>query len=792
MSSDSKSSQPVTTANLPPVSPDEVEQERADEIDNIIPTRGYQMTPMVGLGGSAGSIQPLTEFFRAMPADSGMIFVVILHLSPTHESTLAELLNRATVMPVVRAADAQKVEPNHVYVIPPGKLLTTTDGHLRLNKMETERGKRMTVDIFFRSLADTHGPHATAIVLSGVDGDGAIGIKRIKERGGLTIAQDPDQAEYAGMPQSAINTGMVDWVLTVEDIPKRLVEFRKMADRLKLPAEDGPIPTSPPRQAPDQSEALLRELLVFLRTRTGHDFSCYKRATVVRRIARRMQVNGAEDLSQYLTTLRTYPGEAGAMVQDLLITVTNFFRDRDAFAALETCLPDLFVNRGPNDPVRVWVPACATGEEAYSIGMLLLEHVRTLESPPPLQIFACDLDHEAIQTARAGHYPDTIVADVSEERLRRFFVKDHRGYRVRRELREMILFATHDLLKDAPFSRMHLISCRNLLIYLNQNAQNRVLETLHFALKPGGLLFLGSSESVPDGNPLFRVLDKKHRLYAQQPSVRGAMMIPSSPTTLLRAIEHHTRMLGEPVVHGRQFAADGNMPFDRTAESKLDRATLTDLHFQMIERLGPPSVIVNSEYDVVHLSKNSGRFLQFAGGEPTINLVRVVNPALRVDLRSALYRASETNSPVEARDIAVEIEGKRCLVDLRVSPAQDIAPGFLLAVFEVHAPGTESGSAEGKVPSPPPEPLVRHLEREMEQVRGKLRDTVEQYEASTEELKASNEELQAMNEELRSATEELETSREELQSINEELTTVNHEMKGKVDELARATRTCKT
>ena len=449
-SSQQPSSDHAENAQPPPIDPDFAEQQLADEIDDVVPARGLQLVPMVGLGGSAGSIQALTEFFRAMPPDSGMAFVVILHLSPTHESSIADLLGRVTSMPVVQAKDEQKVEANHVYVIPPGKYLAAGDDQLRLSELQSDRGRRMAVDLFFRSLADTHGAHSAAIILSGADGDGAIGIKRIKERGGLTIAQDPEQAEYSDMPRAAIDTGMVDWVLEVSQMPKRLLAYRSTASRIKLPPEDRPPPAPAAQGEADRDEAALREVLAYVRRRTARDFSRYKRATILRRIARRMQVNGVDNLPAYLEFLRTHAGESGALLQDLLISVTNFFRDHEAFEALGPQIDELFKNKAETDSLRVWVPACATGEEAYSIAMLLLEHAAKIDAAPDLQVFACDLDEMAVRTARIGLYPEAIAADVSEERLRRFFVKHHHGYQVRRDLREMVLFATHDLFRAMP------------------------------------------------------------------------------------------------------------------------------------------------------------------------------------------------------------------------------------------------------------------------------------------------------------------------------------------------------
>ncbi|HSH91812.1 MAG TPA: chemotaxis protein CheB, partial [Ramlibacter sp.] len=498
--------------------PDHAEEAVADFIDNVVPTRGYQMTPLVGLGGSAGAIPALQSFFQAMPAEAGMAFVVVLHLSPEHESTLADLLQRCTSMPVIQVTQRQRIDANHVYVIPPRKAILALNGYLALaDNQLTPRGRHVAVDLFFRTLADTHGPHAAAVVLSGADGDGAIGIKRIKERGGLTVAQDPQQAEHASMPRAAVATGMIDWVLPVADMAPRLLKYFELEKELVLPPEEGPPPAASPKTARSGDESTLRDVLNFVRGRTGRDFSYYKRATVVRRIARRMQVNGVAELTGYLDCLRTTPGEAAALLQDLLISVTNFFRDADCFAALEPYLTQLFDGKGPDDVIRVWVPACATGEEAYSFAMLLAERARESEAPPVIQVFATDLDDDAIRVAREASYPGTIEADISEDRLRRFFVKEHSGYKVRREIREMVLFAQHDLLKDSPFSRLDLVSCRNLLIYLNRDAQQRAFNIFHFALLPQGRLFLGSSESVEDAGSLFTVLDKKNRIFLHRP-----------------------------------------------------------------------------------------------------------------------------------------------------------------------------------------------------------------------------------------------------------------------------------
>lgn len=750
-----------------------------EDLDNVVPTRGYEMPPVVALGGSAGSIAALQEFFRAMSADSGMVFVVILHLSPEHESTLAQVLGRCTTMPVVQAADGEKLDANSVYVIPPGKHLTSIDGHLRLTDLEPVRGRRVAVDLFFRTLADTHGAHAAAIVLSGADGDGALGIKRIKERGGLTIAQDPGEAEYDSMPRAAIGTGMVDWVLPVSQIPARLLEYRDLEKRLKLPAEDGPQPASAPLVGAEDTERALREVLSFLRTRTARDFSYYKRATIVRRISRRMQVNGILDVPAYLLFLRTHPGEAGALLQDLLISVTNFFRDRDAFAVLEAQIPALFAGKKTGEAVRVWVAGCATGEEAYSIAILLSEYAQKLEFSPAIQIFASDLDEHVIAAGRDASYPDAITADVSDERLRRFFIREASGYRVRREVRELVLFAPHDLLKDSPFSRLDFVSCRNLLIYLDREAQTRALELFHFALKPGGLLFLGSAESVEEGSDLFSVIDKKARLYSRSAVARPIVPLPVGPGTLARTLEAHAARNAGPIVAGRGFMP--NREGSAGGLNKPDAATglaWSEVHFEAIEKLAPPSLLINEQHEILHLSENAGRFLQLGGGDPTRDLLKLVPASVRLEMRTGLFRARQSGNAVQLPRLPVELEGASKSVSIRIVPLT----GCLLVVFE---PGDASvpaaASSEAKSDS-----LEHHLEAELEQTKRALRGTVEQYAISTEELKANNEELQAMNEELRSATEELETGREELQSINEELSTVNAELKSKVDALAHA------
>ncbi|MBA2676091.1 chemotaxis protein CheB [Ramlibacter sp.] len=751
-----------------PLRPDHNEEENPQDIDDMVPTRGYAEVPVVGLGGSAGGIEALQDFFTAMPPNSTLAFIVVMHLSADHESMLPEILQRCTRMPVCRVEDGMKVEPAHVYVIPGGKLIRCVDGHLTLEDLPDGRSRHVTVDVFFRSLADTHGPHAAAVILSGMDGDGAIGIKRIKERGGLAIAHDPEEAKHDSMPRAAIATGMVDWVLPVRDIPSRLMSYFRLEDNLLLPREvRGPL------KEELGEEEHLTEVLRFLHSRTGRNFELYKRGTVVRRLARRMQLNGVDNLKGYLTCLQTRPGETTALVQDLLISVTNFFRDATCFEALEQHIPSLFAGKGVDDVVRVWVVACATGEEAYSTAVLLAEYAETLESPPSIQVFATDLDEEAIQAARYGVYPAAITADVSEQRLRRFFQKDVRGWRVRRELRENILFAVHDVLRDPPFSHLDLVTCRNLLIYLTREAQQRVLQTLHFALKPRTLLMLGSSETVDEGSAQFEPLDKKNRLYRQVSAARISAPLPS---TLLSVDRQSDLTLAPSRRGGTDMAV--------TLPAVQSRATIPgiswrEIHLQLIEHLAPPSVLVDSEYDILHVSQGAARLLQFPAGESTRSLLRALPPPAYLQLREALGQAAQTTSAVMLPAVELEPPGGKLLTRVRVVPLPQPAGPLFLVTFDPveseQAPAGQSGEDD---------PLSRHLDFEMDRLKQQLRDTAEQYEASSEELKASNEELQAMYEEMRAQTEELETGKEELQSVNEELSTVNYELKDKIEQLS--------
>lgn len=719
----------------------------------------------VGLGASAGGIKALKEFFAAMPADSGMAFVVILHLSPKHESILAEILQKETKMPVRQVGEPTKVKPNEVYVIPPNRTLAMVDGTVEAAALGKQRGARVAIDLFFRTLANAYGKNGVCIVMSGTGTDGTVGLKRVKESNGFAIVQDPEDAEYDGMPRSAIATNLVDWVLPVAEMPQRLMRFKEMSERMRMTDGDDP------RRAPEiKGIDALPEILTLLRIRTGHDFTHYKQATLLRRIARHLQIYEFEDINDYVKFLRDHPEDLQSLLKNLLINVTNFFRDKEAFAALETeVIPQLFDGKKGGDAVRVWSAGCASGEEAYSIAMLLAEFAGKLNDPPRIQVFATDVDDEAIAEAREHCYPPAIEADVSPERLRRFFTRKGDHYSVRKDLREQILFAPHNVLRDPPFSRLDLISCRNLLIYLNREAQEKVLGIFHFAIGSEGYLFLGNSESAEGQSTLFTPVDKKQRIYSRR---------TTNP--------HHT----PPPILPQRGEWQLKLP-EQVREADVERALpFGNIHYRLVEQYAPPSVLVNEDFDIVHLSESAGRYLRFTGGEPSNNLLKAAHPDLLSDLRAALYASQRERKTNEFQDIRMEIDGNVVFVNLvvRAVNVPEAGRDFLLVVFDESA-STPKAPDEDRVHVDRDEAIeavTRRLEDELHRTKNRLRTTIEQHEISIEELKATNEELQAINEELRSASEELETSKEELQSVNEELNTVNHELKDKIEEVSRA------
>jgi two-component system, chemotaxis family, CheB/CheR fusion protein len=714
---------------------------------------------IVGLGGSAGSIPSFREFFRHVPPDSGMAFVVILHLSPDYDSHLAELLQGSATVPVTQVQERVKVEPNHVYVIPPNKSLAMRDGSIDPSDILGFEERRAPVDMFFRTLADTHESRAVCVVLSGSGSDGSMGLRRVKEYNGLALVQEPAEAEFGEMPRNSIATGLADFIVPVSDMPRRIMAYRDQLRRAPRAIDD----------RSDQDERALIDIFTHLRVRTGHDFTNYKRATVLRRIERRLAVRQILRLPEYAEFLRDTPAEGEALLRELLISVTNFFRDPPVWEKLEKIIiPKLLEGKTGDYHLRAWVAGCATGEEAYSLAMLFAEATSHLPSVPDIQVFATDLDVDAVVKARGGFYTLAETADVSPERLRRFFVKEQDGYRVLRELRELVLFAHHNLLKDPPFSHLNFVSCRNLLIYLNRTAQEHAMEVLHFALDPGGYLLLGTAESVEGSSQLFSVIDKEARIFQSRAVPRVVQIMPPAPLTVTADLRH---------------SATGGL--EQRGESRGPRLAPLDLHQRLLEEYAPPSVIVDDHQNILHLSERAGRYLQFPAGEASLNLLQVVRPELRIDLRTALYQAAQSRSMVGVRGLVVHTGDRSETINVVVRPVfreSDPAHGFFLVLFEEAREPVEISSRVASAS----EPAARQLEEELIRVKSQMRVTIEQYEIQTEEAKAANEELQAINEELRSTAEELETSQEELQSVNEELQTVNQELKVKIDEISHA------
>ena len=709
---------------------------------------------IVGIGASAGGLAALKTFFKHVPEDSGLAFVIVVHLAPEHKSHLDELLQINLKISVQQVTETMPIEPNHVYVIPPGSNLNTIDTHLRLSDLEEQRRDRAPIDHFLRTLARVHDGKAVGVILTGTGSDGTLGIREIKAQGGLTIVQDPNEAEYDGMPQSAIATGMIDWVLPLAKIPQYVLRFARTQPRMAIPRED----TEPE----DEELQLLHKVFTQVKSRTGRDFSRYKRSTIMRRLRRRMQLNQTEELSDYLTLLRERPHEVIDLSDDFLITVTNFFRDQEVFAQLEEhVIPQIFADKKPEQPVRVWSVGCSTGEEAYSLAILLLEESGRHVSPPELQVFASDLHDSSLAKAREGFYPGDIEAYVNPQRLRRFFTKEDGGYRIRKEVRDMVVFAPHNLLSDPPFSNLDLIACRNVLIYLQREVQRDVIDLFHYGLRPGSFLLLGTSETI-ETSELFHTEDKKNCLFRKRNVPAPELRLPVFPITQTRRLSPmRTERVEEGTVH------------------------YGELHQQIVERYAPPSLLVNPDYRVVHLSEHVGRYLIHPGGEMTNNIFKLVRPDFHIELRATLQLAQEEQHIAYSKPIPVVIDQEERRIILSVYPANEsMQEGFFVVAFQ-EQPLSEFQKAINSKGEDAEDSTVRELGKELNITRQRLQTIIEEYETSQEEMKASNEEMQSTNEELRSTMEELETGKEELQSVNEELATLNQENRHKVEELSQ-------
>lgn len=700
---------------------------------------------IAALGASAGGLEALEKFFKHMPADSGIAFVIVQHLAPDHTSALPELLARCTQMSVVQARDHTEAKPDHVYIIPPNATLTIKDGKLRVAPPSEPRGYRTPIDSLFRSLAQDRGENAVCIMLSGTGTDGTLGLREIKENGGMAMAQTLESAKYDTILRSAIATGLVDHVLPVEEMPAKLLEYAA-----HLGALDGK-----PNHIREQVGARLGKIHSLLRRRAGHDFSQYKETTIARRLERRMKALQIDTVDQYIQTLEGQPEEVDRLFKDLLIGVTQFFRDSEAFEALgREVIPKLFQGKGSGDEVRVCVVGCASGEEAFSIAILLCEFTARLENRPRIKIFATDIDERGLETARKGIYPEGIAEHVSRERLERFFSKQDHTYQVKRELRELCIFSTHSFIKDPPFSRLGLISCRNVMIYLGPDLQRKILPLFHYALRPGGYLFLGPSESASGHLGLFHPVDKKYRIFQRKDSLSHHAPIQFPFTDIA-----HPRQPG-----GKQpEAEEHNLP------NRLERVIL--------QRYRPACVAVQENGDAVYFSGHTSRYLEQPTGSPETNIVNMAREGLQIPLRTALHKAVTTQERTVQKGISVQTNGGISLVDLSVELLAEFQPSQLyMVVFEDAGIGPGPQHNESPAADAGSEEIIQYLE-------GELRGAREHAQAAFEELESSNEELKSANEEYQSTNEELETSKEELQSFNEELETVNAELNRKIAEV---------
>lgn len=714
--------------------------------------------PIVGIGASAGGLEALEQFLERVPAGSGMGFVIVQHLDPTRKGLMAELLQRATSMKVIQVKDRTKVRPDCVYVIPPNKDMSILHGVLHLFEPAPPRGLRLPIDFFLRSLAQDQQQQSIGVILSGMGSDGTLGLRDIKEKAGLALAQQPTSAKFDGMPRSAIDAGLVDMVAPAEELPGKILAYLRRT----------PLGARPDATIEEKLRSSLEKTLILLRTQTGHDFSFYKRNTLYRRIERRMGIHQIDKINDYVRYLQQNSQELDLLFKELLIGVTSFFRDPSAWKQLrEETLPALLARR-PAGPLRAWVAGCSTGEEAYSLAIVFKEVMEKLKPKKSftLQIYATDLDRDAIDKARQGIFPENISADVSSRQLDRFFIKEERGYRVRTEVREMIIFAPHSLILDPPFTKLDILSCRNLLIYLTPEIQKKLFPLFHYSLNPNGILFLGSSETVGNFTDLFATLSGKSRFFRKLESGLAAEPI-DFPSSFAPALP----------------AGLGPRPVAKAYPSLQALAERLVLH-----RYAPPSVLVNDQGNILYISGRTGKYLEPAAGKANWNIFAMAREGLRYELTAAFQKVLKQESPVRLHGLKVGTNGGKQFVDVTLEKIEEMEQlrGLVIIVFTDVATPVEfkAPSRAGKFPAQ--NRRLAELERDLQHTRAELQNTRDDIQTSQEELKSTNEELQSTNEEMQSTNEELTTSKEEMQSLNEELQTVNNELQNKVDELSRS------
>lgn len=717
--------------------------------------------PIIGIGASAGGLEALELFLGNVPAGSGMAFVVVQHLDPTHEGILAELLQRTTAMKVAQATDRTAVKPDCVYVIPPNKDMSILHGVLHLLEPAAPRGQRLPIDFFLRSLADDRQERSIGVILSGMGSDGTMGLRAIKGKAGLGLVQEPATAKFDSMPRSVIEAGLADIVAPAEELPGKIIDILRHA--LIISAPQHPLE--------NKEQSALEKVMILLRSKTGQDFSLYKKNTIYRRIERRMNIHQIDRIAGYVRYLQENPQEVELLFKELLIGVTNFFRDPLSWEQLrDKALPLLMAGRPAGGLLRAWSAGCSTGEEAYSLAIIFKETAEQLRlsGQVSLQIFATDLDQDAIDKARQGLYPASIAADVSPERLKRFFVREDEHYRISKEIREMVTFATQNIIMDPPFTRLDILICRNLLIYLTPELQKKLLPLFHYSLSPGGVLFLGSAESISTYTELFTPLDMKMRLFRRHESVLAVDKISFPPTFI--------------------HAAPGISKESKMFKPAVNLQTLADQ--LLLQHFSPPAVLVNDKGDIIYISGRTGKYLEPAAGKANWNIFAMAREGLRFELGSAFQKALRQKTAVCAKGLKVDTNGGTQLVDLTVQAITEpeALSGMLMIVFnDVATPAEKSGpgAASRSRNTLDGNARILELEKELQRAREEQQTVREEMQSSQEELKSTNEELQSTNEELQSTNEELTTSREEMQSLNEELQTVNAEQQSKLDEISR-------
>lgn len=708
---------------------------------------------VVGIGASAGGLEALENFFRNMNENCGMAFIVVSHLDPNHVSIMPELVQRSTKMKLFQAEDGMVIQPNHVYVAPANRDLGILHGVIQLIEPLEAHGFRLPIDFFFKSLSADLGEKAICIILSGMASDGTAGLKAVKNELGMVMVQEPESAKFDGMPRSAINTRLVDYILPPEEMPDQLITYTSQKVKgalLNKAITDGKIPDT------------FQKIFILLRTHTGHDFSLYKQNTMHRRVERRMNISQLDNLPNYIRLLQESPAEIESLFKELLIGVTNYFRDTEAFDKLKTVLLELVKNKNTNEHIRIWVPGCSTGEEAYSIAILLRECMDAAKKYLKVQIFATDIDRDAIEKARIGVFSG-IESNISKERLNQFFTTEGNHYHIRKEIREMLVFAPQSVIKDPPFTRLDLISCRNLLIYFNADLQKKIIPIFHFSLLPNATLFLGSSETISGFVDLFSMLDKKWKIYKKRDSIFSAQPFIEFPVSYSIGKTNETIMKKKEIKNITQLA------------EKI-----------ILQSYSPDCVIISENGDIQYVHGRTGKYLELTHGEAKMNIYEMAREGLKQELPAVIRKVLSGKKSLTVENLKVKSDGSVQLINITVKPVKEpeAMAGSLLIIFEEVSPQEKITASKKITFDEKSEGMIKELERELKSTKENLRSTIEELETSNEELKSTNEEIQSTNEEMQSSNEEMETSKEELQSLNEELITVNTELQNKNDELS--------